>query len=227
MPKYDKYYQRAAEILAHHKAGDSSPEWMEEYEKIFPLSTTLSASEQEKIADFLKGRDVESFTPEEKCLILAYCGGLKFEESVKLRHSNFIMQNYEEDLLTYIDIKGAGKQVGRKVPISVFAYLIATGIPGRNRKEEDVYVVGLKKKPIKAADIADKVYDVFVKIGLLNEDVMTALAVSILDEKERLGDKAIDESDLVEYLLRRTFATNCAAEGCTAEQVMYFLGVEE
>jgi site-specific recombinase XerD len=63
----------------------------------------------------------------------------------------------------------------------------------------------------------------FKETGTLHENTLISLATTLL-RAEEMG-KGGGENDLVEYLLRKSFATGLYSEGCSDEKVAYFLGI--
>lgn len=226
--RYDYYFEKAKELLAHCKEDNTSQEWEKRCVEVFGTNTTLSGEDANKLVALAAGRDVESLSAAEKAIYLMLCCGVTMEEVVTLRHSDFVREDAGDDIVTYLcfsEEQNGIEVVSRCVPISLILYVMVTGLPGRNRKEENVYVLNMSDTPVDVNQLADDVYEIFEKTGVLNEDVLIHLAALNLTEKEKLGDRAVDEKNLLEYLLRRTFATEHKAAGFTEEQIGYMMGL--
>ena len=227
--RYDYYYEKAQELLTHLKEENISEEWCQRCNEVFGTETTLSEEDADKLVALVAGRDVESVTNAEKAVYLMLCSGVTLEEAVTLKHSNFLREQTGDNIATFLcfpEEQNGIKGISRLIPISLLLYVLATGLPGRNRKEEDVYVVGMSETPVDIDHLSDEVYELFKKTEVLNEDVLIHLAALNIREKETLGKQAIEEKNLLEYLLRRTFVKDYLAKGFTEEQVGYMLGLE-
>lgn len=226
--RYDSYFEKAKELLLHCKADNTSQEWVKRCEEVFGTETTLSEEDANKLVALAAGRDVELLSAAEKAIYLMLCCGVTMEEVVTLRHSNFEREDVGDNIVTYLcfsEEQNGIEVISRCVPISLMLYVMVTGLPGRNRKEENVYVLNMSDTPVDVNLLADAVYELFETTGVLNEDVLIHLAALNLTEKEKLGDRAVNEKDLIEYLLRRTFATDHLADGFTKEQIGYMMGL--
>ena len=88
-----------------------------------------------------------------------------------------------------------------------------------------VYIGCSERSPI--LDARQRLKEIYPELkNLLSEDVLIHLAALNIREKETLGKQAIEEKNLIEYLLRRTFVKDYLAKGFTEEQVGYMLGLE-
>jgi integrase len=205
--KYEKFYKQAEEVLAHQKAKDES--WGERYKEIFLAPTTLTDKDLKKLDALIKDKEVENYTLAEKCFILTLCCGLRFREIVNLKRHNFII--IDGNYYIYID---------RVIPFDLKLHTMMVGSIDENN---DVYVLGDGKEPIDPKVISDEVYNMFKETGTLHENTLISLATTLL-RAEEMGKSGV-ENDLVEYLLRKSFATGLYSEGCSDEKVAYFLGI--
>lgn len=205
--KYEKFFKQAEEVLAHQKAKDES--WGERYKEIFLAPTSLTNKDLKKLDALMKDKEVESYTLAEKCFILTLCCGLRFREIANLKRHNFIIVN--GDYYIYID---------RVIPFDLRLYTMMVGPIDENN---DIYVLGNGKEPIDSKTISDEVYTLFEKVGVLHENTLISLASTLL-RAEEMGKGGV-ENDLVEYLLRKSFATGLYSADCSDEKVAYFLGI--
>ena len=205
---YDRYYKEAEELLSHYKAGYTSPEWQEKYDKILTALTIFSPDDLWSLRRWY-GNTEKVFTAGETAILLMLFVGQRLTEAVKLTFDDFGMYEIDDgDILPMLN--------GVPFPFFMFWYFM-----GR-RKE-----VGSKKHIIgegdEAADIeavSAEVWKLLGKMGICHDESLTAMALKLLEEK---GDEA-NKEDLVEYLFRRTFATYCAVNNINSSNIYHLLG---